>query len=100
VHQTIISLIQKARCYSIKSNTTPGSKHMEYMSQIGRFVEIKRASVGIKSIYWVHFTWWEKCRGNHNEKKRHWNKMNWILKTAGVSPMTMKQQWLVLFLVL
>jgi hypothetical protein len=51
VRQTITSSIQKAKYYSIISDTTPDNAHIEQMSQIVRFVEIQRDPVEIKEAF-------------------------------------------------
>jgi hypothetical protein len=51
VRKTIISSIQKAKNYSIISDTTPDNAHTEQMSQIVRFVEIQLDSVEIREAF-------------------------------------------------
>jgi hypothetical protein len=51
VRHTITSSIQKAKYYSIISNTTSDNAHIEQMSQIVKFVEIQRDPVEIKEAF-------------------------------------------------
>jgi hypothetical protein len=52
VCQTITSSIQKAKYYSIISDTTPDNAHIEQMLQIVKFVEIQCDSVEIKEAFY------------------------------------------------
>jgi hypothetical protein len=51
VRQTITSLIQKAKYYSITFDTTPDNAHIEQMSQIVKFFEIQRDFVEMKEAF-------------------------------------------------
>ena len=51
VSKYIITACKKAKYFSIIFETTPDAAHVERMSQIIRFVEIKRNSVDIKEAF-------------------------------------------------